>query len=86
MKTATHANLVCDLINSVDDRDVQDEMLGLNIKYLQILAGLKLAANHLVEIDEEIGVDHSAIMELIKEAIYATEQSEITLLKIVTSW
>lgn len=83
MKTAgsPHKTEVLAIINSVQDRDVQDEMLEISSKYAQALAGLRLAKNYLSEIDEETGTDHSDIFRMIYDAIHTTKHSEISLLQ-----
>ena len=74
MKTAgsPHKTEVLAIINSVQDRDVQNEMLEISSKYAQALAGLRLAKNYLSEIDEETGTDHSDIFRMIYDAIHHT--------------
>ena len=83
MKTAgsPHKTEVLALINSVEDRDVQNEMLEISSKYAQALAGLRLAKNYLEQIDDETGTDHSDVFHLIYDAIHSTKHSEISLLQ-----
>lgn len=82
MKTAAnpHTREVLAIINSVEDRDLQNELLEISSKYGQVLAGLRIAKNHLIQIDEEMGTDHSDTFRLIYDAINIAKQSELTML------
>jgi hypothetical protein len=46
---------------------------------------LKLAKQYLEVIDEDNGLDHSEIINLVLEAISATQHSEISLLEMVAN-
>jgi exosome complex RNA-binding protein Csl4 len=76
-----HKTEVLALINSVEDRDVQNEMLEISSKYAQALAGMRLAKNYLEQIDDETGTDHSDTFALIYDAINNIKYSEIALLQ-----
>ena len=83
--TSTHQRLVLEMINAVEDRDIQEEMLDINKQYLQVLAGLRLAYTHLEDIDNNCGTEHSEVMGDILNLIRQAKASEISLLEMAAS-
>ena len=78
-QTSTHQLLVNKIINEVEDRDIQEEMLIINRQYHQALAGLRLAVSQLREIDETTGTEHDEIINNVLDLIKQTTESEISL-------
>ncbi len=78
-QTSTHQLLVNKIINEVQDRDIQEEMLLINKQYRQAIAGLRIAVNQLQEIDEMSGTEHDEIITNILDLIKQTKESEISL-------
>ena len=76
---------VIDLINSVEDRDMQEEMLEINKNYTQVIVGLRIARNYLTEIDETTGTDHSEMIANIIDLIGQAKNSEIDMLEFVSA-
>ena len=81
----THGKEVAAIINSVKDKEVQNEMMEASDYYAKAIHGLKLAKQSLEIIDEDNGLDHSEIINLVLEAISATQHSEISLLEMVAN-
>ena len=79
-----HNKEVVDLINSEQDRDIQEELLAIHKNYSQVLAGLRIATNYLSEIDETTGTDHSEMIDQIFALIKQTKVSEIGLLEMAS--
>lgn len=78
-QTSTHQLLVNKIINEVQDRDIQEEMLIINKQYRQAIAGLRLAVGQLRDIDETTGTEHGEIITEILNLIKQTKESEISL-------
>ncbi len=78
-QASTHQLLVNKIINEVQDRDIQEEMLIINKQYRQAIAGLRLAVGQLREIDETTGTEHDEIITNIVDLIKQTKESEINL-------
>ena len=78
-QASTHQLLVNKIINEVQDRDTQEEMLIINKQYRQAIAGLRLAVGQLREIDETRGTEHDEIITSIVDLIKQTKESEISL-------
>lgn len=79
-----HNKEVVDLINSEQDRDIQEELLAIHKNYSQVLGGLRIATNYLSEIDETTGTDHSEMIDQIFALIKETKLSEIGLLEMAS--
>ena len=86
MKTTTHAREIVTLVNSVEDKDIQNEMLEISSNYSQALAGLRLAKNFLAKIDDETGMDHAELCAQISELLEIIKHSEISMLEMITNW
>jgi hypothetical protein len=86
MKTTSHAREVVAFINSVEDKDIQNEMLDISSNYSQALAGLRLAKNFLTKIDDETGTDHEELFVQITDLLESIKHSEISMLEIVANW
>ena len=84
-QASTHQRLVIKMINAVQDRDIQQEMLEINNQYSQVLAGLRIAVNYLEEIDNNCGTDHSEMVSEIRSVIKQSKASEISLLEMASS-
>ena len=84
-QASTHQRLVIQMINAVQDRDIQQEMLEINKQYSQVLAGLRIAVNYLEEIDNNCGTDHSEMVSEIMSVIKQSKASEISLLEMASS-
>ena len=82
---STHQRLVIEMINAVEDRDVQEEMLAINKHYSQVLAGLRIAVNYLKEIDQDFGTDHSEMVSEISSLLKQSKASEMSLHEIAAS-
>jgi len=82
----THGKEVAAIINSVKDKELQNEMIETCNYYANAIRGLKLAKQSLEVIDEDNGLDHSEIINLVLEAISATQHSEISLLEMVANF
>lgn len=91
MKTATykmnttHAKEIVTLINSVEDKDIQNEMLEISSNYAQALAGLRLAKNFLTKIDDETGMDHEELCVQINDLLASIKHSEISMLEMIAN-
>jgi hypothetical protein len=81
----THGKEVASIINSVKDKEVQNEMIEASNHYAKAIHGLRLAKQSLEIIDEDNGLDHSEIINLVLEVISATQHSEISLLDMVAN-
>ena len=81
-----HGKEVAAIINSVKDKEVQNEMLEASEYYAKAIHGLKLAKQSLEIIDEDNGLDHSEIINLVLEALAATQHNEISLLEMVANF
>jgi len=86
MKTTTHAREVVALINSVESKDIQNEMLEISSNYSQALAGLRLTKNFLTKIDDETGTDHEELFVQISDLLESIKHSEISMLEMITNW
>jgi len=82
---STHQRLVVEMINAVEDRDVQEEMLAINKHYSQVLAGLRIAVNYLKEIDQDFGTDHSEMVAEISSLLKQSKASEMSLHEMAAS-
>ena len=85
MKTDKFDRKVIDLINSVEDRDTQEEMLEINKNYTQVIVGLRIARNYLTEIDEVTGADHSEMITNIIDLIAQAKDAELYLLEFAST-
>jgi len=79
--TSTHQRVVSGIINAVEDRDIQEELLIISKEYQKALSGLYLAVTHLMEIDETCGTEHDEITYKIFNLISQTKESQISLLE-----
>jgi hypothetical protein len=79
----SHNNLVVAIINSVQDKDAQNEMLEVSKMYAQVLAGLRIAKQFLAEIDETTGLEHREQIREINHVLCSVRDCEIDLLSIV---
>jgi hypothetical protein len=83
---STHQRLVVEIINEVQDRDIQEEMLIINKQYSQVLAGLRIAVNYLKEIDDTCGTEHNEMISEIISTIKQVKASEIGLLEMSSDY
>lgn len=77
---STHQLLVWKIINAIEDRDVQEQLLIVSNQYQKALSGLSLAVTKLREIDETCGTEHSEIIGELISVISQTKESQISLL------
>lgn len=80
-----HNKKVVDLINSLDDRDSQEEMLAIHKNYSQVIGGFRIAKTYLIEIDETTGTDHSEMLSAISDLITQAKYCEMDLLEMCAS-
>jgi len=84
--TSTHQRLVSEIINAVEDRDIQEELLIVSNEYRKALSGLSLAVTKLREIDETCGTEHDEIINELISVISQTKESQISLLEMTAHY
>jgi len=81
-----HSKTVIDLILKEQDKEIQDQMMVLHKQYKQALAGIRMARETLKMIDNDLGTDHSEILEQIKSLIASVKWSEIGLHEMISDY